>query len=253
MPGRVGREYRSVSRHVSSSQAYLKLIEQRAQKTQANVAALQATQQREHRHRDHRHRSSRPVDGAQAGANGSPIILTPAAAQIKDRDRERVRRQHSNQARELAMSVQPIPPTSRQGSHLNREREREGNSAALPGTHPYASATASPASPNGGATPGGTFPRTTTNSPLPPIPGDERERGLGTSNSNVALATQSAVHGPGQTYSYANGSGSAQTMSRGMSAARMDGLGYGGQGVGGVIEEEPPRHRGFLALLCCRS
>ena len=235
-----------------------KVIHQRAQKTQANVAALQATQQREHRHREHRHRSSRPVDNAQAGANGSPIILSPAAAQVKDRDR--TRRQQPSQARELAMSVQPIPPTSRQGSHLNREREREKetSNATLPAAHPYASATAAaPTSPNGGAMPGGTFPRTTSNSPLPPIPGDEREReralGMGTSNSNVALATQSAVVGAGQTYSYANGSGSGPTMSRGMSVARMDGLGYSAQGMGGVIEEEQPRHRGFFALLCCRS
>lgn len=162
------------------------------------------------------------------------------------------------------MSVQPIPPTSRQGSHLNTRGERERGTerestgaAALPATHPYASASATPTTPtaNGEAiTAGGTFPRTTSNSPLPPIPGDdregerererERERNMRTSNSNVALGTTG-------TYSYANGS--APTMSRGMSVPRMDGLGYGGQGAGGVIEEEPPRQHGFFALLCCKA
>ncbi|KAL5525477.1 hypothetical protein ACEPAG_6813 [Sanghuangporus baumii] len=224
----------------------------RAQKTQANVAALQATQHREHRHR---HRS-RPIDGGaspQTGANGSPVILSPAAAQIKDRERERVRRTHSNQARELSMSVQPIAPTSRQGSHLNiRDRDREATNGALTPTHPYASATPTPTTPNGHAV----YPRTTSNSPLPPIPGDEREKernGLATSNSNVALATTSVGQGQGQTYSYPNGSGSVPTMSRGMSVPRMDGLGYAGQGAGGVIEEEPQHRRGFLSLLCCRA
>ncbi|KAL5526270.1 YCK2_2 [Sanghuangporus sanghuang] len=229
----------------------------RAQKTQANVAALQATQHREHRHREHRHRS-RPIDGGaspQTGANGSPVILSPAAAQIKDRERERVRRTHSNQPRELSMSVQPIAPTSRQGSHLNiRDRDREATNGALTPTHPYASATPTPTTPNGHAA----YPRTTSNSPLPPIPGDEREKernGLATSNSNVALATTSVGQGQGQgqAYSYPNGSGSVPTMSRGMSVPRMDGLGYAGQGAGGVIGEEPQHRRGFVSLLCCRA
>ena len=207
--------------------------------------------QREHRHREHRHRS-RPTDGAaspQPGSNANPIILTPATAQLKDRDRERererARRQQSSQARELSMRVQPLAPTSRNTSHLNtRERETNGGT-----THPYASASATPTTPTPGASPG-TFPRTTSNSPLPPIPSDDRGL-VGQSGSNVALGTTAAA--PIQTYAHPGASGSGPTMSRGMSVARMDGLGYGGKGVGAAIEEEPPRRRGLLALLCCRS
>lgn len=221
------------------------------------MAALQASQQREHRHREHRHRSSRPTDAAQTGSNGAPIILSPAAAQVKDRDRERVRRSHTTptrgETRELSMSVQPIAPASRHASHI---RERDASGAVTPATHPYASASATPtpSTPirDGGA--GGTYGRTTSNSPLPPIPGDERgerENALtaGQSGSNVALNAQPA---PGQTYPHPSGAAAASvpSMPRGMSAQRVDGIGYD---TAPQAQEEQPRRRGFLALLCCRA
>ncbi|THH07464.1 hypothetical protein EW145_g3372 [Phellinidium pouzarii] len=235
----------------------------RAQKTQANTTALQ---QREHRHREHRQRSSRPAENAgaaQAGTNGTPIILTPAAAQIKDRERERVRRAHATPARELSMSVQPIAPTSRLGSHIARG-DRETSGTNTPVTHPYASAspTPTPSTPNGGAAGGGTYPRTTSNSPLPPIPGDERgerEQGMGLaqSGSNVALGGMNSISGtpiPGQAYAHPAGAaaGTVPTHSRGMSVPRVDGLGYGSNS-GAAMNVEQPHQRGFFAILCCRA
>ncbi|KAH8104254.1 kinase-like domain-containing protein, partial [Phellopilus nigrolimitatus] len=219
----------------------------RAQKTQANVAALQATQQREHRHREHRHRTSRAAEGAgsqQLGTNSSPIILSPAAAQVKDRG---VRRTHITPARELSMSVQPIAPTSRNASHLNT-RDRETGGASTPTAHPYASASATPTSttPNGAAAANGTYLRTTSNSPLPPIPGDDRERerterglGLSQSGSNVALGGMGTPT-PGQAYAHPSGTG--PTMSRGMSVPKVDGLGYGVT-TSGALDEEQSRPR----------
>lgn len=146
------------------------------------------------------------------------------------------------------MSVQPIAPASRHASHL---RERDASGAVTPTTHPYASATATPtpSTPvrDGGA--GGTYGRTTSNSPLPPIPGDdrgERENALtaGQSGSNVALNTAPSPALP---------SGapvtSVPSVPRGMSAQRMDGMAYD---PAPQMQEEP-RHRGFFAFLCCRS
>lgn len=225
---------------------------------------------REHRHREHTRRASRPVDGAvspQTGSNSpaTPLILTPAAAQVKDRDRDpqqRVRRSHGHGGtRDVSMSVQPLAPQSRHASHLV---PRDANSAG----HPYASASASPiaATPNTATAVGGgsaPYPRTTSNSPLPPLPSDDRERthGLhggmhGQSGSNVALAGgMNSSTTQGFTYASAN-------MQRGVGGIqKADGgvnMGYGMANDAirrerGMMDEEHAPQRGFFATLCCRT
>lgn len=219
-------------------------MEKRAEKTQANVAALQATTQREHRHREHRHRSSRqPTDSATpSGANGSPLILTPASAQLKDRDRSR---RHANPGRELSMSVQPLAPNSRINSHRGDRSERTDKEKDVnTTTHPYASATATPTTPSAGVPLGATYQRTTSNSPLPPLPGGADESGARMS-AVPASASQGALG------AYPNGMTSQPTLSRGMSVPRMDGLGYAGQQAGQHIDD-PPKRGGLLSILCCR-
>lgn len=92
---------------------------QRAEKTQANVAALQATTQwhehHHHHHHEHRHCSSRqPTDGASPADANSGQPITAASVQVKDgRDRKRSRRERfGNFVRELSMSIQPLAPNS---------------------------------------------------------------------------------------------------------------------------------------------
>lgn len=183
-------------------------------------------------------------------------VTSPAAAQVKDS--ERVRRSRTTptrgEPRELSMSVQPIAPTSRQPSQL-----RDG--MVTPATHPYASASATPTPSTPirdggiGVTVGGTFNRTTSNSPLPPIPGDERgERenavtpGPGQSGSNVAL---NSSPGPIQAYPRPSSTAPPPSVPRGMTAQRVDRMTY--EAPQPVQEELPRRRNGFLSLFCCRA
>lgn len=253
-------------------------------KSQQTAAALHAHQQREHRHREHARRS-RPTDAASPqAANGQPIILAPAAAQVKERERARRNPQGSGAivnlpAREVSMSVQPIAPASR---HLRTDTNGVSgtvtpNGTATPangGTHPYASASASPITPNGGGARvdmGGPFPRTTSNSPLPPIPGD----GTGMaaqSGSNVALGGGGTGTERGTSPYVTNGGGSYNatlppTMQRGLSMPKPGEMIYGGGGGVGLagagmdqrgMQQESmmgtkKRSGGFFDLLCCRG
>ena len=247
-------------------------------KSSQTAAALHAHQQREHRHREHQRRS-RPTDAAaspagQTGVNGQPIILSPAAVQVKDR--ERVRRHGPNQqsstglgigpTREVSMSVQPIAPSPR---HLRTDTNGVGNpggaSPANGGTHPYASASASPITQNGGGAGTrvdmpGPYPRTTSNSPLPPIPGGPGDA-VGVpaqSGSNVALGGTNGRSSPyGNGGGYSVGASQPPTMQRGMSLPKPGEMMYGGglEQTRGLQPDAPMKKRsgGFFDLLCCRG
>ena len=144
------------------------------------------------------------------------------------------------------MSVQPLAPNSRMNSHRGDRSERtdKEKDANGPTTHPYASATPTPTTPAAGVPLGATYQRTTSNSPLPPLPG-----GVDESGARVTAAPSSSQGALGV---YPNGTASPPTLSRGMSVPRMDGLGYAGQNVaGGQHDDEPPK-RGLLSILCCR-
>ncbi|TDL17427.1 kinase-like protein [Rickenella mellea] len=150
---------------------------QHLKQSQANLNAVHASQphrDREHRQREHHRRQSRPAEnggpaspatpGGAANASGTPLILTPAPAQVKDRDRSR----RTGQTPRGDLSVQPIAPTSRRASQQvplsSRERlDKDVSGASTPQQHPYASALPSSPAYRGPGFAG-------SNSPLPPLP-----------------------------------------------------------------------------------
>lgn len=201
------------------------------------------------------------------------------------------------ESRGLSMSVTPLAPTSRNQS--TRALERERSDAGL-GVHPYASATPSPITPSAGNvlnnngvndSQAGFAARITSNSPLPPLPAEERERGFPSgamglqSGSNVAIAPGNGIPNNasalgigggtgvgmnGMGYGLGNGSGrltptsqqphlTREAMSRRGTMERGGlggGVGYGAQQVHRADIEDGGRERGrggFLSVLCCRA
>ena len=129
------------------------------------------------------------------------------------------------------MSVQPLAPNSRMNSHRGdrserTDKEKDANTA----THPYASATATPTTPSAGMPLGATYQRTTSNSPLPPLPG-------GVDESGARMSAAPASGSQGALGAYLKGMTSQQTLSRGMSVPRMDRLGYAGQQGGQRVDD----------------
>lgn len=238
-----------------------------------------------------------PNNGANTG-----LLVTPSPAQVKDRDRERdrarrVHREREARERDLSMSVQPIAPQSRQpsqhvpgGTPVGAVSPVTGNPGTSAAHHPYANpgvdVRGSNANVNGGMGMGapsgiqmsGPYPRTTSNSPLPPLPTGEVPP-MGSSSDLAQRNVVGAGTGLGaMNASGANGSrgelAGGYTRQRGVNGvpaakARMSydqvvggtGVSTGyeyeqqtrglGDGVG-VVEGREKR-RGIFSMLCCRA
>ena len=200
------------------------------------------------------------------------------------------------------MSVQPIPPQSRQVSQHITGTTPMGSvlpsPVPTPTAHPYANANATSATPSpiGNNVPpqgmqmSGPYPRTTSNSPLPPIPGDAAaaapsdvaQRGVNVVGSGTGLvggALNAGMNGSRGELAAGGGSygrpiGGVQQQQRGMgmngsppgTKARMSydqnvGMTNGGMGAyeqarGMDVNGHGhggERKKGFFAMLCCRA
>lgn len=173
------------------------------------------------------------------------------------------------------MSVQPIAPQSRQASqHIS-------SGTPVGPTHPYANASASAGTPSpitagvpGGMQMSGPYPRTTSNSPLPPIPGDAGA-GADAAQRNVVgsgagLGALNAMNGMnGSRGELAGGGGVggvgagaySRPIQRGMNGTGPPGaktrMSYDREmnvgGAGYDQERAGERKKGFFAMLCCRA